>query len=70
MSFDNEETAKVLYYLGHPAKVVDENSLEFNSLVNDRLKNFPADFEDFVRKLLVDIEGDPNFQYAKFLPNV
>jgi len=56
MAFTDTEKAEVLYYLGYPAKVIDPDSLEYNSLVNSRLVNFPEDFEAFVRKIVVDIK--------------
>jgi len=55
MAFDTDEKAIILYHLGYPAKVVDPNSIEYNSIVNDRFENFPSEFEDIVRGLIDQI---------------
>lgn len=55
MAFTSTEKATILYYLGYPAKVVDINSLEYNSMVNSRFENYPVDGEPIVRDLLTQI---------------
>ena len=57
MAFTSEEKAKILYFLGYPAKVTDPNSLEYNSIVNDRFESFPADAEPIARDLISQVEA-------------
>lgn len=57
MAIEKEEKAEILYYLGYPAKVVDKNSLEYNSIINDRFESFPEEFEPIMRQNLSEIKA-------------
>lgn len=49
------EKAKIVLYLGWPAKTIIEDSTDYSKTFSDRLENFNASFESEIRTLLTKI---------------
>jgi len=56
MAFATDEIQKILYHLGYPAKTSDPNSLEYRNIIMSRFENVPADSEEIILGLIVQID--------------
>lgn len=57
MAFTLEDKNKIIFHLGHPAKTLDINSLEFNTIINSRFENLSTDAEDLILSLVADLDA-------------
>jgi len=57
MALSETEKTDIVFFLGWPAKTLDEKSQIFNSIVDDRLKGLSSAAEARVRKLLSKLKG-------------